>query len=90
MDPILSNEFKVFKNNNISKLQPSTLVKEMEQKCPKIYQYYPGYHDMAIFYASVIPLMEPDVSRMVELALFGIWILLFKDQIDERQECSGG
>ena len=86
MDQILSYGLKVLKLDNMSKLETSIVAEEMEAKCPSVREYFPAFEDMAIFFATVLPQIEPDVSRMAELALFAVWICVYDDKCEKGEE----
>ena len=88
MEKIENFKLKTLKGENISKLQSLDIAKVMEKLCPSIGQWNPMYKDYAIFFASVLPLIEPDVLRMAELALYGMWICMFDDQCEKGQKYS--
>ena len=74
---------KLIRNKSNNKpVDPSVVAKEMEKLCPNIHKYYPHFNDMAIFFAGIVPMMEPDVFKLANLAIFGIWICLFDDGIE--------
>ena len=86
MDQILSYELKVLKLNDMSKIKTWIIANKMESKCPRIREYFPAFEDMAILFATVLPQIEPDVSRMADLGLFAVWICEYDDQCEKGEE----